>query len=80
MKYIHIYRFDSQDGLYDVAWSEIHENQLATASGDGSIKLWDVMLNVNCGLLNSNLALSSHRDVYATNAPVESGISDAILA
>ncbi|KAA1118955.1 peroxisomal targeting signal 2 receptor [Puccinia graminis f. sp. tritici] len=37
--------FDSQDGLYDVAWSEIHENQLATASGDGSIKLWDIMLN-----------------------------------
>ncbi|POW01034.1 hypothetical protein PSTT_12764, partial [Puccinia striiformis] len=37
--------FDSQDGLYDVAWSEIHENQLATGSGDGSIKLWDIMLN-----------------------------------
>ncbi|MBW0555790.1 hypothetical protein O181_095505 [Austropuccinia psidii MF-1] len=37
--------FDSQDGLYDVAWSEVHENQLATASGDGSIKLWDIMLN-----------------------------------
>jgi len=41
------YRFDTQDGLYDVAWSEIHENQLVTASGDGSIKLWDVMLNVS---------------------------------
>ncbi|KAJ7917507.1 WD40 repeat-like protein [Mycena leptocephala] len=26
-------------------WSEVHENQLVTASGDGSIKLWDVMLN-----------------------------------
>ncbi|KAH9462397.1 hypothetical protein Pst134EB_006291 [Puccinia striiformis f. sp. tritici] len=42
--------FDSQDGLYDVAWSEIHENQVATGSGDGSIKLWDIMLNVNFGL------------------------------
>jgi len=39
-------RYDTQDGLYDVAWSEIHENQLVTGSGDGSIKLWDVMLNV----------------------------------
>ncbi|KAH8091654.1 WD40 repeat-like protein [Cristinia sonorae] len=37
--------YDTQDGLYDVAWSEIHENQLVTASGDGSIKLWDAMLN-----------------------------------
>ncbi|KAK7685668.1 hypothetical protein QCA50_011012 [Cerrena zonata] len=37
--------YDTQDGLYDVAWSEIHENQLVTASGDGSIKMWDIMLN-----------------------------------
>jgi len=36
--------YETQDGLYDVAWSEIHENQLVTASGDGSIRLWDVML------------------------------------
>lgn len=41
------YRFDTQDGLYDVAWSEVHENQLVTASGDGSVKLWDVVLNVS---------------------------------
>lgn len=39
-------RFDTQDGLYDLAWSEVHENQIATASGDGSVKLWDLMLNV----------------------------------
>ncbi|PWY98354.1 WD40 repeat-like protein [Testicularia cyperi] len=36
--------FDTQDGLYDLAWSEAHENQLVTASGDGSIKLWDIAL------------------------------------
>lgn len=40
-------RYDTQDGLYDIAWSEIHENQIVTASGDGSIKLWDIMLNVS---------------------------------
>ena len=39
--------YATQDGLYDVAWSEIHENQLATASGDGSIRLWDITLKVS---------------------------------
>ncbi|KAK0531321.1 peroxisomal targeting signal 2 receptor [Tilletia horrida] len=33
--------FDTQDGLYDVAWSEMHENHLISSSGDGSIALWD---------------------------------------
>lgn len=42
-----VHSFDTQDGLYDVAWSEVHENQLATASGDGSVKLWDIALNVS---------------------------------
>ncbi|TFK64103.1 WD40 repeat-like protein [Pluteus cervinus] len=37
--------YETQDGLYDVAWSELHENQLVTASGDGSLRLWDVMVN-----------------------------------
>lgn len=46
--------FDTQDGLFDVAWSEIHENQLVTASGDGSLRLWDIMLNV-CSCLNVNI-------------------------
>jgi peroxin-7 len=39
-------RFDTQDGLYDLAWSENHQNQIATGSGDGSLKLWDITLNV----------------------------------
>lgn len=39
--------FETQDALYDIAWSEIHENQLVGSSGDGSIKLWDVSLNVS---------------------------------
>ncbi|KAJ1667037.1 peroxisomal targeting signal 2 receptor [Coemansia sp. RSA 1813] len=38
-------QYDTQDGLFDLTWSEIHENQLATASGDGSVKLWDITLN-----------------------------------
>ena len=38
--------FDTQDALFDLAWSEIHENQIVTASGDGSIRLWDMTLVV----------------------------------
>ncbi|KAI0171880.1 peroxisomal targeting signal 2 receptor [Hypoxylon sp. FL1284] len=37
--------FDTNDAQYDLAWSEINENQLLVACGDGSIKLYD--LNVN---------------------------------
>ena len=35
--------FETNDGLYDVAWSEAHEQQLVAASGDGSVKLFDVV-------------------------------------
>lgn len=44
---VRVASYETQDGLYDLAWSEVHENQLVTASGDGSLKLWDVMLNVS---------------------------------
>lgn len=33
--------WDTQDGLFDVAWSECHENQVVAASGDGLLKLFD---------------------------------------
>lgn len=38
-------RFTTQDSLYDLAWSEIHENQVLVASGDGSIKLFDATVD-----------------------------------
>ncbi|KAI0388773.1 WD repeat domain-containing protein [Xylariaceae sp. FL0594] len=37
--------FDTNDAQYDLAWSEINENQLLTACGDGSVKLYDVNVN-----------------------------------
>lgn len=37
--------FDTQDALYDLAWSEAHENHVVTANGDGSIKLFDIGLD-----------------------------------
>lgn len=39
-------RFETQDALFDLAWSEIHENQVVTAGGDGSVRLWDITLSV----------------------------------
>ncbi|KAH3668937.1 hypothetical protein OGAPHI_002692 [Ogataea philodendri] len=36
--------FETQDGLFDVAWSELHENQVLTCAGDGSISLFDITL------------------------------------
>ncbi|CAD6570952.1 MAG: peroxisomal targeting signal 2 receptor [Alectoria sarmentosa] len=37
--------FDTQDSLFDLAWSETHENQVLVAAGDGSIKLFDIGLD-----------------------------------
>ncbi|ODV87326.1 hypothetical protein CANARDRAFT_5873 [[Candida] arabinofermentans NRRL YB-2248] len=36
--------FETQDGLFDLAWSELHENQVVTSSGDGSISIFDISL------------------------------------
>ncbi|CAI5758809.1 unnamed protein product [Candida verbasci] len=33
--------WETQDGLFDLSWNELHENQIVTANGDGSIKLFD---------------------------------------
>ncbi|KAI9727250.1 MAG: peroxisomal targeting signal 2 receptor [Chrysothrix sp. TS-e1954] len=34
--------YDTQDALYDLAWSESNENQVLVATGDGCVKLFDV--------------------------------------
>lgn len=38
-------RYDTQDALYDTAWSEAHENQIVVSCGDGSVKLFDISVN-----------------------------------
>lgn len=38
-------QFDTQDGLFSLAWSETHENHIAVSSGDGSIRLFDITSN-----------------------------------
>ena len=39
--------FESQDGQYDVAWSETNDNQLVSTCGDGSVKLWDLQVRAH---------------------------------
>jgi len=43
-------RFNTNDGIFDIAWSEGNENHIISAGGDGSIKLWD--LNAQLPLVN----------------------------
>ncbi|KAJ3060880.1 peroxisomal targeting signal 2 receptor [Podochytrium sp. JEL0797] len=55
--------FDTQDGLFDCAWSELHEAQIVVGSGDGSIKLFDLSLKT-FPILN----LHEHtREVFSVN-------------
>lgn len=37
--------FDTRDALYDIAWSEVHGDQIVAASGDGTVKLYDANVN-----------------------------------
>lgn len=55
--------WETQDGLFDIAWSEIHENQCAVASGDGSIKLFDLKVP-NFPVMNWK---EHTREVFAVN-------------
>jgi peroxin-7 len=70
--------FETQDCLFDLTWSEQHENQLLTAGGDGSIKLFDIgvgefpvagwqehgreVFSVHWNLVNKDTFLSSSWD------------------
>mmetsp|Transcript_18916 Transcript_18916/g.60466 ORF Transcript_18916/g.60466 Transcript_18916/m.60466 type:complete len:347 (+) Transcript_18916:2286-3326(+) len=44
--------FETNDGLFDCCWNELNEHQLASASGDGSIKLWDCNTRDNFPIRN----------------------------
>ncbi|SCU90150.1 LADA_0F02168g1_1 [Lachancea dasiensis] len=70
--------FLTQDGLFDVAWNELHESQVLVAQGDGTLRLFDIMLNdypiavfhehskevlsCNWNLINKHLFVSSSWD------------------
>ena len=71
-------RYDTQDAIYDTAWSEAHENQIVVGCGDGSVKLFDAALDdfpvqswqehnrevyaVSWNLVSKNTILSSSQD------------------
>lgn len=58
---VHSNRYDTQDSMYDTTWSELHENHIVVACGDGSVKLFDTT--------QDNFPLASwkehNREVYA---------------
>lgn len=55
--------FDTADGLYDCCWSEDNENILVSASGDGSVKVWDLSAPPGANPLRS---FEEHpREVYS---------------
>lgn len=37
--------FLTQDNVFDISWSEMNENQIITAQGDGTIRLFDINLS-----------------------------------
>ena len=41
MGYKEFRRYPWKDGLFDVTWSELNEAVLVTASGDGSVVVYD---------------------------------------
>lgn len=57
-------RFDTQDAIYDTAWSELNENQLVVGCGDGSVKLFDATAPGNSPVQNWH---EHSREVYATS-------------
>jgi peroxin-7 len=58
-------RFETADGLYDCCWSEENENVLVSASGDGSVKVWDVASGPRANPLRS---FEEHtHEVYAVS-------------
>lgn len=56
--------FDTQDAIYDTAWSELNENQLVVGCGDGAVKLFDATAPGNSPVQNWH---EHSREVYATS-------------
>jgi len=62
---VEVCAFDSSDGLYDCTWSEANENLVVSASGDGSVKIWDIALPP---VANPIRSLEEHaREVYSVD-------------
>ena len=50
---VEVAAFETADGLYDCCWSEGNDNILLAASGDGSIKVYDLALPLHANPLRS---------------------------
>ena len=64
---VEIARFETADlGLYDCCWSEENENILVSASGDGSVKVYDISAPPQMNPLRS-LSRSTLHEAYSVH-------------
>lgn len=54
-----IKRFNTNDGCFDIAWSEANENILASVQGDGTLKIWNINNELNNNNNNNNVPLGN---------------------
>lgn len=38
--------FDTNEGVFDICWSEVNKNHLVSCGADGTLKLWDITLDL----------------------------------
>ncbi|XP_067126139.1 peroxisomal targeting signal 2 receptor-like [Centruroides vittatus] len=57
-----------KDGLFDVTWSELHENIVITGSGNGSIQFWDINLKEPVAVLHEHEKIVCSLDWSQTRA------------
>lgn len=53
-KIIETKRFPTNEGCFDLAWSEVNDNIISTCQGDGTIKFWDTNKNDSFPVGNIN--------------------------
>lgn len=56
-------RYEWQDGLFDVVWSETDPNILVAASGDGILHIWDV----NCPQTPAKILKEHKKEIYSVD-------------
>ena len=60
-------RFEWNDALFDVTWSENNEHVCVTGSGDGSIQVWDFaqqQVSQIINVYNTRSSRSAHSSVH----------------
>ncbi len=56
--------FYTQHGIYDSCWSECNPNQIVSACGDGTVKIWDLTTRDNFPVLNAKEHMKDTSSVH----------------